>query len=89
MLRGWWRRRRKRLVREERVRRALWGEYQDRLDAQDPSALEASRDFGDNDNTPWRTEVGMGLAGLAVIVLFACVAVLIVLFSGIQDLTGG
>lgn len=63
-------------------------EYLERLASRDPDALESSRDFGDNDLTPWRVEVSVALGYLGMLALLGSVAVLIVFFEAIQHLMG-
>jgi len=71
------------------MRRQLETEYLERLAARDSAALETSRDYADNDPTPWRTEVSTALVGVGILALMVCVGILIAFFSWIQHLTGG
>lgn len=89
MLGEWLRRRREREAEHEAARQRLYEEFQQRVEEQDADALEAARDYGDNDRVPWRVEVGQSLAFVAMLGLMAVVAVLIVLFLWIKHLTGG
>lgn len=57
----------------ERLRR----EYEAKLKAQDPTTLEASRDWYDNNGSPWRVEVG---PALYMLILFGSLLFLIPLF---------
>ena len=60
-------------------------EYEEKLDAGDPDVLETSRDWADNDGTPWRAEIGLSLGALVLIVI---VPLLILFFAGIKALVG-
>jgi hypothetical protein len=62
MLREWLRRRRGQEAEHEAARQRLYEEFEQRVEAKDADALEASRDYGDHDLTPWRLEAGMSLA---------------------------
>lgn len=89
MVRDWWRRRQEREAEHDAARQRLYSEYVERLEAGDPHALESSRDYGDHDKVPWRTEVTMGLAVVAVLALMVVVVALVAFFAGIQRLTAG
>ena len=89
MVGDWWHRRRERRAKQEARRRQLQLEYQEKLGSRDSDVLESSRDFGDNDVTPWRTEVSLALVGVGILALLVCVGLLIGVFSVVQNLTGG
>lgn len=86
MIRNWLRRRREAEERAPARRTELLEEYVEKSRAGDPDAAEASRDFSDNDATPWSFEVGVSAIFLVLIV---SVAALTALFMGIKQLTGG
>lgn len=58
----------------------------EKLEARDRDVLDASLDYGDHDNMPWRAEVGLALG---LLVLFIVVPLLVLLFSGLKALAGG
>lgn len=84
-MRDWWATRRQRRAAEDQALDELRRDYAARLDAGDPDALEASRDHGDLDVTPWRLEV---FGAAAIIGLFVVVGVLVAFFAGIKALVG-
>jgi hypothetical protein len=85
----YWGRRQRRRARQQQVRRQLEQDYLQKLAARDPTALGTSRDYSDNDLTPWRTEVASGLVGVGILALIVFVGVLIAFFTWIKHLTGG
>lgn len=89
MLGDWWRRRQERRAKQAAERQRLRAEYVEKLESEDPVALEVSRDFGDNDSLPWRAEVLAALPIVGLLLLSGIVAGLIVLFEAIQKATGG
>lgn len=64
-------------------------EYGEKLKRRDPDALEAARDYGDHDLVPRRMEAGMALVGVGMLCVYAIIALLILFFTWIKDLTGG
>ncbi len=89
MLGEWLRRRRAQEAKHRAARERLYQEYQERLDAKDPDALESSRDYGDHDLSPWRFEVTGALVFLAFAGVMLIVVVLIAFFAMIKQATGG
>lgn len=89
MLAQWLRRRREQEAQHDAARRRLYEEFRQGVEERDAEALEAARDYGDNDGVPWRVEMGQSLVFLAMLALMAVVAVLIVVFSWIKHLAGG
>lgn len=76
--------RKKQRANHDRLRAEIFREYEEKVKNADPDALEASRDWGDNDGTPWRMETGATLIFLITgVVLFF----LIMLFGAIKSLT--
>lgn len=86
MLGEWLRQRREREAEHEAARNRLYEEYQQRIEAGDPDAMETSRDFYDNSPDSWRVEVGVSLY---LVVLVGSLLVLIPFFILIKHLTGG
>lgn len=59
------------------MRQRLLEDYLADLDSGHPETLEASRDWHDNEGTPWRVEAAMALG---ILILFGGLLVLIPLF---------
>ncbi|CAM3779179.1 hypothetical protein NOZE110980_14870 [Nocardioides zeicaulis] len=84
-MKAWLEHRRRRRAAQDAYLRQLTDEYAARLEANDPDALEASRDFYDNDGGSTRFEIGLAAY---LVVLVITVVPLVGLFALIAHWTG-
>lgn len=85
MIRNWLSRRRDETARAEAKRAELLGEYIAKAEAGDPDVAEVSRDFYDNNASPWSLDVGVSAIMLGFIVAIAAATAF---FAGIAYLIG-
>ena len=85
MIRSWLSRRREEAARAEARRAELLDDYIAEAEAGDPDVAEVSRDFYDNNASPWSLEVGASAIMLGFIVAIAAATAF---FAGVAYLIG-